>query len=321
MPRYTRNTVILAKVETTYGTDATPTGAEAMLTSKPQLTPLQAQNVARDVVRGTLGGSEQLVGSRFSQCTFDVELVGSGTAGTPPAWGALMAACGWAETATATTRVDYTLVSAGFQSISIYWYDDGVLHKLAGARGECAIKMTGGTIPVLSFTFKGLYSTPTAAANATPTLTAFKVPAVVNEANTDDLKFGGTHSGTGAPAIVGGTAYPSMGLEFALNNTVEHVPLVGGESIDLTQRDASCSFQLELTAAQEVTFMTAVAAATLTSVGLVHGTVAGFKSLLWLPNVQRISPTKSDMSGKRMVNFEGRAVPSSGNDEARLVLF
>lgn len=321
MPRYTRNFVLLAKVESPYGTDATPTGAEAMLSSKPQITPLQAQNVPRDVEFGVMGGSQHLVGSYFAQCSFDVELVGSGAVGTAPAWGDLMLACGWAETETATTRVDYTLVSAGFQSVSIYWYDDGVLHKLLGARGDVAIKMTSGAIPVLSFTFKGLYVPPTATSNATPTLTSFKVPAVVNEANSMDLVLGGTHSTSGAPAIATGTAFPSMGLEFALNNTVEHVPLLGGESIDITQRDASCNFQLELTAAQEVTAMAAVAAATLTSVGFIHGPAAGYKSLLWMPNVQRINPQKQSAGGKRMVSFDGRVVPGAGNDEARLVLF
>lgn len=321
MPRYTRNTILLAKAEGTYGTDATPTGAEAILCSRPTINPLSAQNVPRDVMLGYLGSKEHLVGSMFSEVTFDVEFVGSGTAGTAPAWGDLMLACGWAETETATTRVDYTLVSSGFGSVSLYWYDDGLLHKVLGARGSVAIRMTSGGIPVLSFSFKGLYTAPTAETNATPTLTGFKVPEVVNEANTMDLTFGGTHSTTGAPAIATGTAYPSMGIEFNLNNTVEHVPLLGGETIEITQRDPSCSFQLELTAAQEATFMTAVAAATLTSVGLVHGTTAGSKALLWLPYVQRISPTKQDQSGKRMVGFEGRVTASAGNDEARIVLF
>lgn len=321
MPRYTRNTVLLVKVESAYGTDIIPTGAEAMLISKPSLNPLNAQNVPREVIFGALGSKEHLVGSSFQECSFDIELVGGGTAGTRPAWGDLMLACAWAETATVGVRVDYTLVSSAIQSVSMYWYDDGLLHKLLGARGDVSIKMTSGGIPVLSFSFKGLYVAASAASNASPTLTGFKTPLVVNEANTMDLSFGGTHALEIAPAIAGATAYPSQGIEFMLKNTVEHVPLLGGETIEITQRDPSCSFQLELTAAQEVTFMTAVAAATLTSVGLVHGTTAGYKSLLWLPYVQRISPTKQDVSGKRMVGFEGRVTPSAGNDEARLVLF
>jgi hypothetical protein len=322
MPRYTRNTVLLAKVEAAYGTDSTPTGAEAMLCSKPQLTPLNAQNVPRDVNLGYMGSKEHLVGSRFMEMSFDIELVGSGTAGTGPAWGDLMLACGWSETETATIRVDYVLVSSAFQSASLYWYDDGLLHKMLGARGTVTIKAIAGQIPVLSFSFKGLYTVPTAAANATPSYTAFKIPEVVTEANTLDLTLGGTHATAVAPAIATGTAYPSQGIEFMQSASVEHVPLLGGETIEITGREPTCRFSLELTAAQEATAMAAVTAATLTSVGMVHGTTAGYKSLIWLPTVQRINPSKQEVGGKRLIGFDGRCVPgSAGNDEARLVLF
>jgi hypothetical protein len=320
MPRYLRNFVLLAKTEGTYGTDPTPTGAaNAILCSKPQITPLSAQNVNRDILRGFMGGSEQLVGSRFVECSFGVELVGSGTAGTAPAWGPLLLACGFAEAVTAVTRVDYTLVSTGFNSVTFYWYDDGVLHKITGARGDVKFGMTSGGIPMMSFSFKGLYSTPTAAANATPTLTAFKTPLVVTEANSADLTLGCTHSTSGAPALAGGTVYPSMGLDWSPNNRVDYVPLLGGQSVEIGDRDASCSFELELAAAQEVTLMGNVDSATLTSVGLVHGTTAGYKSLVFLPFVQLVSPNLSEQAGKRMVRFDGRVVPSAGNDEMRVV--
>lgn len=321
MSRYTRNTVILALIEGTYGTDSTPTGTNAMLTSKPQIRPLVANNVPRDVLLGYLGNKEHLVGTFYAECTFDVELVGSGTAGTRPAWGDLLLACGFAETTEAVTRVDYTPVSSAFPSVSIYWQDGGLQQKMLGARGDVTFKNNAGEIPVMSFSFKGLYTAATATANATPTLTGFVQPLVVSEANTSDLSFGGTHATTGAPAIAAATAYPSYGIEISMNNSVDHVPMLGGETIELTQRDPSAKFRLDLTAAQEVTFMTAVTAATLSTVGLVHGTAAGKKTLLWCPSVQRINPTKEEQSGKRLVGFEGRLVPTSGNDEFRLVLF
>ncbi|HEX2545659.1 MAG TPA: phage tail tube protein [Ramlibacter sp.] len=320
--RYIRNTVVLLKDEVTYGLDPTPTGAaNAMLVSGLSITPLNAQNVPRELVFGYMGGFQHLVGNRFVECGFDIELVGSGTAGTAPAWGPALKACGFSETVTATTRVDYVPVSTGFGSCTIYWYDDGLLHKLTGARGNVSFRLGAGGRPTMSFTFRGLYNAPTAASNATPTITAFKVPEVVAEANTADLTLGATHTLAIAPALTAGTTYPSLGLEFSPNNTVEHIPLLGGESVDITGRDASCSFQLDLTAAQEVTLMASVAAATLTSVGLVHGSTAGFKSLVFLPYVQPINPRKSEVSGKRMVSFDGRVTPSAGNDEMRIVTF
>ena len=59
MPRYIRNTVILAKVETTAGTDIVPVvGSNAILVSDMSITPLDAQNIDRDLIRGYFGASE-----------------------------------------------------------------------------------------------------------------------------------------------------------------------------------------------------------------------------------------------------------------------
>jgi hypothetical protein len=67
--RYIRNTAILAKIESTYGTDSTPTeGANAILISNCQHQPAERANVDRDLVRPYMGASEQLVGRRTSNC-------------------------------------------------------------------------------------------------------------------------------------------------------------------------------------------------------------------------------------------------------------
>lgn len=321
MPRFLRNTVILLKAESAYGTDSSPTGTNAMLVSNVSINPLNAQNVPRELITGYMGGFENLVGNRFVECGFDIELVGGGTPGTAPAWSAALKACGFAETASSGVRVDYTPKSSSFDSATIYWHDDGLLHSIVGARGDVTFSMPSGGRPVMSYRFKGLYALPTTASNPTPTLTGFKVPQVVADANTGDLVLGGTHATTGAPAISSGTSYPSLGLEATPGNSVDHIPLLGGESVEITNRNGSARMQLELTATQEASLMGSVAAATLTAVGLTHGTTAGYKSLLWLPQVQLVNPTKQDVSGRRMVGFDGRLVPSTGNDELRLVLY
>ena len=111
MPRYFRNAAILAKVETTYGVSAAPTGAaNALLISNLNIT-YQSENVARDLVVPFIGGFEQLVGRTFLEISFSVELASSGAAGTAPPWGALLRACGYAETVTAAKRVEYNPVT------------------------------------------------------------------------------------------------------------------------------------------------------------------------------------------------------------------
>lgn len=320
--RLVRNTAILAKTEVTYGVDPVPTGgANALLISNQSITPLNANNVDRAIARPYLGGSEQLVGTRYKEVSFDIELVGSGTAGTAPAWGPLLRACGFAETVTASTRVDYLPVSSGYESVTIYYHDDGVQHVLLGARGAVVFTPRIGEIPKMSFRFVGIDGGDTAAANPSVTLTNFKTPLVVVDANSGDLTFGATHSSSGAPALTGGTVYPSQGLELDMGLTVNFTPLLGGETVEITDRQAVGKVMLDLTAAQEVAFMASVKAATTQSLGLTHGTVAGFKVLMFAPSVQLINPTKGELNGKRMIGYDLRVNPSAGNDELRLVLY
>lgn len=325
MARNVRNTVLLAKIETTYGTDSTPTGSSnAILISKPRLTPLSANNVDRDLVRPYFGGSEQLVGTRYAQCEFAVELAGSGAAGTAPAFGVLLRVCALAETIIASTRVDYTPITNSQESATLYWYDDGVLHKFVGARGNCKISAMSGERPELQFSMQGLFSTPSAATPGSTSFAGFVTPLVVTDANTGDLVFGGTVSPTGAPAITGGTAYPSTGLDLDLGNQVAFTPLLGGETVDVTQRALQGSIKLDLTAAQEVSFYGTVLTATLQALSIVHGTTAGNKVLVHQPSVQLYDVTKEELNGRRLVGYKTRGVPTpagSGNDELRLVFF
>ena len=320
--RLIRNTAILLKLEgtATYGVDSVPTGvANAMLVSNLSINPINAQNVDRDLIRPYLGGSEQLLGTRYVEMGFDIEMAGSGTVATAPAWAPALIACGFAQTLTATVRADYLPISTGFDSATIYWHDDGVFHKATGCRGTATFSMKVGERPVISFKFTGIYNTPTAVANPAVTLTAFRVPQVVTDANTQDVTMGGTHATATAPLIAGGTVYPSQGLELDLGNSVNFTALLGGETIDITQRSVTGKITLDLSAAQEVALMAIVEAGTLQSVGINHGTVANVKTLLWLPSVQLINPAKAEANGKRLVSFDLRVLPLTGNDELRLV--
>jgi len=317
--RLIRNTAILFKQEVNYGADPTPTGAaNAMLVSNLSITPFSAQNVDRDIIRPYLGGSEQLVGPRFVQLGFDIEIAGKGTVATAPNWGPVLMACGFAETLEATYRADYTPISTAFTSGTIYWHDDGLRHVATGCRGNVVFKMGVGQRPVMSFTFTGLYATPSAQSNPTVTLTGFKTPQVVIDVNTGDITLGATFATTGAPALDSGTPFTSQGVEIDMGNQVDFTALLGGETVELTQRNVTAKTTFDLTAAQEVTAYTAVEATTLISLGLLHGTIANEKTIIFCASGQRINPTKADVGGKRMVAFDWRMLPTTGNDEIRI---
>ena len=312
MPRYIRNTALLAKIETTEGTDATPTGAaNALLISDVTINPLNAQNVDRSIVRPYFGASEQLVGTAYVSIDFTVELAGSGTAATAAPWGALLVACGFVESG--TTHKQYAPDTPSNQkSATLYYYDDGVLHKLLGAKGTFKMQMGIGERPTLAFSFTGKDGGVTAVANPTTTLTAWKQPIVITDPNTGDVKFGATYA---AGVVTGGSTYVSQGLQLDIGNAVQYTPLLGAEYIDITDRAVTGSIQLDLTGAQEVTLMTSVKSNTLQAVSLEHGTTAGSIVGVHMAAVQLINPTKADANGRRLIGFDTRSVPVVGNDD------
>jgi hypothetical protein len=317
MGRLIRKTAILAKTEVNYGVDPTPDGAaNAILVSNASYN-IAYTNVNRDLIRANLGGSEQLAGTRFVECSFDVEFANSGTAGTAPNWGPLLLACGMAEaTLTTPARVEYTPVSASFKSVTIYYHIDGTLRKALGCMGNAELMLNEGERPMIRFTFTGLDGGTTATADPTLTLTAWKVPSVVSDVNSGDINLGATYA---AGALTSGTSYPSRGLAINLGNTIARKAILGGQSVSITQRDVTGSCQLELSAAQEATFRTDINANTTTTLGFTHSTGAGVGIILHAPRVQRIDPSDVDYEGELHTGLNLRFVPSSGNDELRIV--
>lgn len=318
MGRLIRKTAILAKVETTYGTDSVPTGgANAILVSNASFG-LAYNNVTRGFIRPYFGGGGQLAGTRFVECNFEVELANSGTAGTAPAWAPLLRACGMAESVLATpARVEYTPVSASFTSVTIYYHVDGVRRVALGCMGNCEIMLNEGAAPMLRFSFVGIDGGRTATADPAVTLTAFRTPAVVTDVNTGDINLGCTYS---AGALSSGTTYPSRGLSINLNNVVSRKAILGGQAVQVSNRDVQGSLQLDLTAAQEVSFLTDINSNTVTTLGFSHQTGAGVGMLLHAPQVQRIDPSDQEYEGDVHMGMNLRFTPTTaGNDELRLV--
>jgi len=315
---YLRNTVILAKAETTEGTDSVPTGASnALLVANCTIDPWISQNAKRDLVRGYFGGSQELVGPGYVRVAFDIELAGAGTATTAPPWSALMLACGYAGTAGASWYEHNPVSTFGASSsASIYYYLDGELHKLLGARGSWEMSGMVGERPVLRFTFIGKDGGVTAAANATPTLTAWQTPVVVSNDNSGQIKLGGSYS---SGAISGGTGYTHKGLSLSSGNAVQFQPLVGTETVPITQREIKGQAALDLTAAQVASFHTDIKANTTTTFSWQHGSAAGNIVIFYGPVVQRVDPAIENLNGQALRGMGLRFCPSSGNDELKII--
>lgn len=317
MSRYMRKAAILAAVESTAGVEAVPAAnADGILFSNVTFNPLNANNVPRDLVRQYFGGSEQLVGTSFLEVTFDVEYAGSGTAGSVPAWGKLLIGCGATEDDQAS-YVAYSPATDSLKTLTLHIHMDGARHKMLGCRGTWELKPGLGERPVFTFRFLGVDGGLTATGNPTPTLTMWKTPLVVTNPNSGDITLGATYS---AGSITGGQAYPSRGFpSINCGNDVQFTPLLGGDAVDIVQRESVGSFSLFLTAAETVTFMDAVKTNALISIGWTHGAAAGNTLIFYAPAAQRLNYAYDDYNGRLMSNMDLRFLPVSGNDEWLIV--
>ncbi len=309
MPLLTRKRLILLESEGTYGTDPTPTGVDAVLVRDLNIVPLQSDVVSRDLVRPYMGASEQLLANTRVECTFSVELAGSGTAGTAPRYGKALLACGMSETVVAATSVTYAPVSASFGSCTIYYNIDGVLHKVTGARGTFTINGAVGEIPTIDFTFTGIYNTPTDTALPSVTYGDQATPVVFKAGNT-----------TGFELLSYAGCLQSV--SFDVGNSLVYRELVGcTKEVLLTDRASTGSVVLEaVTMATKNYFTAALSDGALGNLIFQHGQTAGNIVDFASTRVDIGDVSYSDQDGIHMLNIPYTCVPSTaGNDEFSLV--
>jgi hypothetical protein len=309
MALLTRKRLILIEEESTYGTDASPDGADAVLVRDLSIVPLQSDIVSRDLIRPYLGASEQLLANTRVECTFSVELAGSGTAGTAPRYGKALKACGFSETIAANTSVTYDPVSTNFDSVTIHYNLDGVRHKVTGARGTFSITGAVGEIPTIDFTMTGIYVAPDDSAQPSVTYAAQASPLIFKKGNTTGLN------------VMGLTTAKLSNYSLEIGNEIVYRELVGGTGeVLLTNRNVTGNLTIEAVALATKDYFAAALAETVGIIEFTHGTAAG--------NIVKVDSARADIAdvsygdedGIAMLEIPFTAVPSTaGNDEVELV--
>ena len=292
-----------------YGTDPTPDGADAVLVRDLNITPQQSDVVSRDLIRPYLGASEQLLANTRVECTFSVELAGSGTAGTAPQYGKALQACGLSETVSVGTSVTYAPVSSSFGSVTIHYNIDGVRHKVTGCRGTFVINANVGEIPTIDFTFTGIYNAPDDSALPSVTYANQATPLVFKNGNTDTFEL---------------LSYAGclQSVTFDLGNTLVYRELINcTKQVLLTDRAANGTVVLEaVTMATKDYFTAALTDSTLGNLTFQHGTTAGNIVDFASTRIDIGDVSYSDQDGIAMLNIPYTAIPSTaGNDEFSIV--
>ena len=310
MPLLSRKRLLLAKLETTYGTDPTPVvGSDAILVRNIEVTPLEVDTVNRELIRPFLGQADQLLAQQRVLINFEVELAGSGSAGTAPAYGPLLQACRCTETVVSSTSVTYAPNSdATPKSATIYFNNDGVLHKATGCRGTFTLNCEVGEIPFIAFEMTGVFNAPSDVAISAPTYADQADPLVFKNGNSSAFQ---VFSYSGA----------LQSLSFELANEVIYRELVGGtKSIDVVNRAPSGECVIEATTIATKDFFTAATGSSTGNLTFQHGSTAGNIATFTAAQIDLGGPSYSDQDGIQMLTLPYIATPTSaGNNEFSLV--
>lgn len=305
----TRRRLILAKIESVYGNDSTPSGSSnAVLVRNLEIQPLVAETVNRDLVRPYMGQADQLLAQTRVEVTFEVELAGSGTPGTAPAYGPILKACGLSETLVTSTSATYAPVSTSFSSVTIHYHEDGIRHKLTGCRGSFEITGEVGQIPVIAFTMTGIYNAPTDETLPTPTYANQATPLIFKQGNTTNF-----------------TAFSYAGClqsySFSIANDVIYRELVGcSKEILITNRAPSGTVVIEAPTIAAKDFFAIATGSSTGSITLQHGITGGNIVTVTTAQSDLGNLTYSDQDGIQMLNMPFIAIPTNaGNDELSLV--
>lgn len=299
---------LAAKLESSYGVDPTiAESTDSIQTRGLTVTPFDADFVSRELDRGTFGAEAEIVVAKRVGVNFEVEAAGAGTAGNAPGYSQLLRSCGFSETIDAGTDVEYTPVSTGFESIYMEVNTDGNQHVAKGAYGTMGLNLSARAIPQMSFEYTGLYVTPTAVSLPTYTLTDFKVPEAVNNANT-------------VTATLLSQTLAMTAFEVSLNNQLEHIDTVGDERIEFVDRQVRGTITFELPLISSYNWFNSVNARTAGALQIVHGDTGGNIFQVDAPNVELSNPQISAEQGRYLLTVDTLLLPSSGNDEIKITV-
>lgn len=225
-----------------------------------------------------------------------------------PTWaGSLVLGDSW-EVTVNPTGVRYDPVSDNFESMSMYGYFDGLLHKVLGSYGTFSIEATAGEFATVTFTFTGLYSAPIDQDVPDGTFETTLPPIV-------EL----------AQLIIGDFQPVVAAFTFDQNNTIVPRPDVssadGFIGVRITERDPQGGIDPESTLSVDKDFWTELADSTEFKLNIKIGQDAGNRVAIAAPKVQYTGLTYGDRDGLSTYDAGLRFARNTGNDEISIVMY
>lgn len=301
-----RKLAILVKPETVEGTDATPDATNVMVATNVNFTPIEGEEVSRDLMLPWMGHQGVVLAGTYGRLEMDIEIAGSGAAGTAPKYAALLRAAGMAETITAATSVAYSIVEDSQESVSIYFNMAGIRHILLGARANISMTFLPKAIPKFRVSLTGMLGTITDVALPAISMTGWITPVPVSKAETTMTLHGWTSV--------------AESLTVDLGNTVTPRFLIGDERMVITDRKTVGTAVVEARALSQIDWFAKARSRARGTLSLIHGTAAGNIVEVTGPAVEIGKPTLGQTDGISNYSLPLSFCPVTGRDELLITI-
>lgn len=304
--------VILLKAEGTYGTDAAPVGA----TDTIQAINFQWTKAGKAVTdefdydQPFYGSREKFVVSLVRECSFELPVIGGGTAlGTPYPAGMLAAyrGCGMAQTIHAGVSVAINPISTGEEGVTLKAYEDGMLRSMVGARGSMRWEFNEDKVPRAFVNVIGLYSTPTDVSMVSPTFPTLSKPVGFTKTNTT--------------LTLGGVAIKCSSIVIDEGRVNQYRNLANVEDIQPLDCKPTATLKFELPTVAQLPMYTHLESAAQLALAITHGTVAFNKFGFTASRASLVDLDDVKDRGIIHVTAKFELLPSStGNDQYSILL-
>ena len=305
--RMFRKLALLHKIETAYGTNATPAAANAIIGTNVSFTPLDGEEISRDLMLPYMGHQGVLLDGLTAKLEFDVELAGAGAAGTVPKYGSLLRICGMAETVTAATSVVYSIIEDGVESGSLYFISDKVQHVMLGCRATVALSAAPLALPKLRFTVIGLLGTVTDIATMPAvSMTGWTTPVSVNKTN--------------SALTLHGWAAIAESLSIELGNVLTPRFLIGSEAVLISDRKSTGTAIVEASQLSDINWFSKALSRARGAMMFKHGIAAGNIVQIDAPAVEIGKPSQGEKNGIVNYTLPMMFAPVTGRDELTITV-
>lgn len=307
----TKRAVLLSKDESVYNTDSTPVGGtDAIFVEDPKWAFAGTRLEQRKGARASLAMLQPVYAGSLMAFSFKAEMKGSGAAGTAPEIAPLLRASGFAETISAGVSVTYKPSSTAtvHKSETMYFYDDGLLVIVTGARGKVNFDLQVGQRGMANFDMTG---------HLVGVFTDAALPSATYDSPVPPPVIGGAFAIAAYSAIASKLAF-DMGNEIALPGSISAADGFG--EVQITGRNVTGSFDAQRVSVATHDFITKFKAST--AMALATGTIggtAGNKYAITMPAVVYTGIDRGDASGIGTYDNKFQAAESTGDDEVSIV--